>query len=148
MTKTKASPMSWHDRYRQLVKYKEKYGDTVVPTTFKNRGLSQWTMQQRRLYKTNSLPQHMVEMLESIGFVWRVTAKHRNIKQEAWDQKYEELLEYKNIYGDTLVSLTSPSYKSLARWVSNQRTAYHKNMLSDKRKEKLEAIGFRWRLRG
>ena len=61
----------------ELKKYKEKYGDTLVPSIYEdNPKLGTWVHHQRRQYKKfrEGKPCHITEeriqALESLGFVW------------------------------------------------------------------------------
>lgn len=84
-------------------------------------------------------PSAQRENLNQIGFVW-------DAQEAAWDERYDELVSYKKIHGDTLVCQAS----QLGNWVDNQRKEYqllqrgkHSN-LTNKRIGKLDQIGFVW----
>ena len=138
--------LEWDERYDELVAYKQKHGDTLVP--YKPEGLALWVTAQRTQYrllkegKHSVLTEDRVKKLNSIGFVW-------NTKEAAWEEHFAELLAYKEMHGDTLVS--EQINKRLAVWVVAQRTQYRllkeeeHSFLTDDRVEKLDSIGFVWR---
>ncbi|KAG7346386.1 helicase domain protein [Nitzschia inconspicua] len=69
----------WTMKYEELIKYKEKHGDTRVPQHYSdNRALGKWVAKQREQYKLLKKGKHSfltpdrLEKLNSIGFVWSV----------------------------------------------------------------------------
>ena len=71
---------------------------------------------------------------------------------EPWETRYNELLEFKRIFGHCNVPGKWERNKPLATWVCNQRQRYNGTNscrpLSKDQIEKLEAIGFHWTRRG
>ena len=141
----------WDERFDELVAYKEQHGDTLVPidlrrdSNSKYYDLAQWVHTQRTQYrflqegKHSHLTEERMQNLNQIGFVW-------DAQEAAWDERYDELVSYKKIHGDTLVCQAS----QLGNWVDNQRKEYqllqrgkHSN-LTNKRIGKLDQIGFVW----
>ena len=67
-------PLSWEERFQQLVEYKQKHGHTVVPQLYPELGM--WVHRQRRDYKKmvagrkNYMTPEKLEKLQSIGFVF------------------------------------------------------------------------------
>ena len=103
---------------------------------------------QKRLYdegRTSSLNEKKIEALEDIGFDW---GKRKG--DILWEQKFQQLLSYKNAFGDCHVPIKWPQDRTLGRWVSTQRKEY-KNMkenkrtlMSEDRLRRLQEIGFAW----
>ena len=97
--------------------------------------------------RKSSMTGERVHMLEAVGFAW---AKRKG--PEAWESKYTELELYKNRNGDCLVPTKYSENKALGRWVSTQRAQFKlleegkKNTLTEDRKNRLEELGFVWRL--
>lgn len=128
---------------QQLLTYKKQFGDCLVshtksPEEF--RRLASWVSKQRTNYREGKLSQEDISLLEGIGFVWKAETSALSSRY------YQQLLEYKERFGDCLVSQTkSPEeYKNLAAWVSAQRMKYRKGKLSKEVIEQLDAIGFVW----
>lgn len=74
---------SWDERYKQLLEYKARFGNTNVPKKWpENRQLGIWVMNQRTQYqrwlmgKPTTLTTERRELLESIGFD---AGKYRNL---------------------------------------------------------------------
>jgi len=61
-----------------------------------------------------------------------------------WEERYSELLCYKERYGNCDVPQRWPENQGLGIWVSNQRQAKKKGKLSQERIRRLENIGFAW----
>lgn len=59
-----------------------------------------------------------------------------------WDERFGELVAYKEVYGDANVPDSWPENKQLAAWVSNQRHLSKKGKLFDTRISRLESVGF------
>ena len=65
-------------RLAELREYKSKFGDTLVPITYENRGLAQWVSRQRlkyhQLHRTGVRPygfsEERIAALDDLGFVW------------------------------------------------------------------------------
>mmetsp|Transcript_29296 Transcript_29296/g.64594 ORF Transcript_29296/g.64594 Transcript_29296/m.64594 type:complete len:559 (+) Transcript_29296:454-2130(+) len=152
--KQRSTSSAWSDRFCQLVEYSRAHGDCNVPQKYpENASLGIWVNKQRMEYKLfqegkkSSMTLERIQKLESIGFVW---AKRKG--PEAWETKFRELVLYKEEHGDCLVPTKYTRNKALGRWVSTQRAQFKlwdegkKSTLTDGRKERLENIGFVWRL--
>jgi hypothetical protein len=63
-----------------------------------------------------TMSQYRIEQLQSLGFTWKVAAP-----PVGWDQRFQELLEYKRLNGDCNVPQTYPENRPLGRWVMKQR---------------------------
>ena len=65
-------------RLAELREYTAKFGDTLVPITYDNRGLAQWVSRQRlkyhQLHRTGVRPygfsEERIAALDDLGFVW------------------------------------------------------------------------------
>ena len=122
--------------------------------------LSWWVKIQRELYANTTrpadtltvrarprqtMPQHRIAQLESIGFEWRV----RPVALK-WEDRLAELESYKREHGDCNVPQNYPPNRVLGKWVMKQRGFYYdkvrgkKSPLSDERQQKLNGIGFCW----
>lgn len=78
-----------------------------------------------------------------------------SLHEIAWNQRYNELVEYKRLNGDCLVPQTYKPNKKLGYWVMQQRRQYRlqsdgkrsslDGRVGAKRKQLLDEIGFVWR---
>jgi hypothetical protein len=109
--------------------------------------------------KKNSLDPEKVKLLEDAGFVWKVLPGMTPVKKKPkcenkWQERYEELLRYKDIHGNTMVTKPKNMFKGdkwfeLANWVSTQRAHYNNTLkgkakMSPERIKLLEEAGFAW----
>jgi len=139
----------WEKRYQELVEYKNKFGDCNPSHSGEYSELWSWVFVQRRMYslklagRNSSMSDKRIEALESIGFIF-------NLHEDVWNKRFNELKEYRSIYGDCLVPKLFPSNPALAKWVDQQRTQYkhlqdgRHSHLSPDRMQQLEDIGFVW----
>ena len=134
----------WEEGYAHLVTYKKREGHCLVPQDYKEDGypLGQWVSKQRIAKKKNLLAPDRIERLDALGFVWDPLAA-------AWEEGYAHLVKYKERKKDCLVPLR---YKAddgylLGQWVYRQRIAKKKNLLAPDRIERLDDLGFVWKLR-
>lgn len=101
------------------------------------------------------LTEERMKVLSSIGFVWDVVQADNDAR---WKKRFQELIEWKSINGHCNV----PQSTDLGKWVKMQRENKHeadlkkagttpvrkkpKPCLSQDRIDKLESIGFQWRV--
>jgi len=88
---------------------------------------------------------HRINALNKIGFVWSVT-------DQIWDNNFEELKKHHAKHGT--FNITHKQNRKLATFISRLRTAMsHRNEglvqqeLTQERIDKLDSIGFTWKLR-
>ena len=138
-------------RFGELEEYKREHGDCIVPRDYKkNPQLASWVGNQRSAYARSlgknqkgilEISAERVEALNNIGFEWKLRDRLE------WDERYDELLAYKQTHGDTLVPYKP---EGLALWVMVQRKQYRlrqegeHSSLTEDRVEKLNSIGFVW----
>lgn len=91
--------------------------------------------------KKKRLSQERIAQLDNVGFAWSHDKQYKS-----WDERFNDLQEYKRVNGNTRVPRSSGS---LGEWVHMQRKMYHKNdkNFMAKRAPKLDSIGFEWRTR-
>jgi hypothetical protein len=72
------------------------------------------------------------------------------LKSEKWDERFQELLQFREEYGHCLVPHNWAGNKELAQWVKRQRYQFklrcdgQRNMLTDDRFQALEEVDFVW----
>jgi hypothetical protein len=79
--------------------------------------------------------------LEAVAFVWDAIA-------DGWDARFELLTAYHAAHGDCAVPqrfAAADGFK-LGQWVDKQRRAYKAGKLTPEHVERLEAVGFEWRV--
>jgi hypothetical protein len=142
----------WEHRVREMKQYKEKHGDCSVPYHYgENKALGKWVSRQREFYKfklaglRSSLTNGRVKELEDIGFAWKVRDRTDYVP---WEQRIQELKEYKEKHGDCKIPKAFPQNKKLGKWMDHQKSFYslkkngQPSPLTDDRMKELETIGF------
>ena len=136
----------WQQQFEALVEFRDQNGHCMVPVDYPdNPSLSIWCQKQRLNYKSGLLSEEYTEKLRSIGFVF-------SVYDAAFERGLDRLRAYKEIHGDCRVP-RSYSDKELVSFVHRQRNQYKRRMngysssLTEERIEKLEDLGFEWRVR-
>ncbi|CAB9518487.1 helicase [Seminavis robusta] len=139
----KAPKKEWDDWIADLREYKSQHGTVNVPARCKEHpSLSTWVANLRR---RKTLTDEQRAQLTQLGFMWKCAGRGRLSKD--WDVMFERLLEYKKQNGNCMVPQNREKYPHLSLWVKNQRADYHKGTLDEGRQERLEDVGFVWRVR-
>ena len=133
---------TWEDRFKELCAYKERFHNTRVPARWpENRQLGAWVVDQRHDRRRGKIRLEHEQQLNEIGFEWDLTEKD----PAGWDRMFAELQRYKEEHGTCRVPLDS-EHRNLAHWCQAQRRRLRSGRLLDRRKKKLEEIGFEWSL--
>lgn len=148
----------WSERFEELLQYKKENGHCCVPQNQKdNSCLARWVKRQRYQYKlflegdqSSTMTQERVDALDRAGFVW-------DIHETAWEARFYELTQFVQSKGHCNVPSSYSLNPQLATWVKCQRRQYKaycdgdsKNRhtcLSIDRIDRLEALGFEWKLK-
>jgi hypothetical protein len=140
----------WNMKYAQLVEFKRKKGHCMVPQKYEqDKTLGMWVSHQRNYHKINRLRQDRKMWLDEIGFVWKRDGAHTmNQQDKLWYQQYAKIVEFKRKNGHCLVKKCYEQDKSLAHWVSTQRTIHINDKIRLNRKRLLDEIGFAWKDEG
>ena len=72
--------------------------------------------QEDRTRRSSPLTQERIDFLKEIGFAW--TIRSRDSLGESWNQRYNELTEFRNEYGHCNVPSRYPPNPELGVWVS------------------------------
>ena len=100
-------------------------------------------MKQKKDKGQNTLlTEEMIESLNKEGMIWDDVAKFQ------WNMKYGELKAYIAKEGHPNVPQSKGEHYKLGQWVSNQRKSYNNGKLSQECVTKLNAVDFKWKLRG
>jgi len=147
--------MKWEQMFEKLLEYEKQFGNTLVPNRYRaDPSLGAWVSTQRRQYKaiqtgkceSSTMSQERIRRLEAIGFVWK-TADPRHVP---WEDRFNELLAFKEKYGHVQVPIGFEDNVKLANWVSTQRQEAklrrqgRPSRLTQERIDMLDDIGFVW----
>lgn len=133
----------WNRMLGKLKAYKQQHGNCLVPRRYAQDKLGLWVGNVRARNRDNLLTSEQKLELDGIGFIWKVKLD----PDDQWNIMFERLKDYKDRMGDCLVPQKYPEDKALGVWVASQRSSNKANTLTEERKEKLDSIGFVWRLK-
>mmetsp|Transcript_14493 Transcript_14493/g.23723 ORF Transcript_14493/g.23723 Transcript_14493/m.23723 type:complete len:497 (-) Transcript_14493:67-1557(-) len=147
----------WEKRLVELKAFRAEHGHCDVPIDHPS-GLGVWVSTQREHahWNKDEIPTERIESLDAVGFNWNRWGHSRTKnRQDAWDTQFIKLTEFIREQGHSNISQHDKEHGKLGKWVKNQRYEYRKFMnkglgpsrLGRDRIEKLESIGFQWRLR-
>jgi len=121
--KTTSYDLKWMEKYTELLEFKKATGHTMVPVFWKkNKSLGQWVGRLRTHYAQNNISQDRVDLLDDIGFVWRINSADasNSLSQRKWDKMFCHLETFKRTYGHVEVH-TSYQLNGLGTWLAVQR---------------------------
>jgi len=143
----------WHQRFLSLKKYKEEFGNCIVPGSEKEYAdLFSWVSELRR--GQDKLPHDLKHKLDEIGFEWDGLHRMDSAADEDWNRMFFELSQFKVINRHTNVAAwsTDPRACRLAEWCDQQRYHYEDiwadrySPLTEDRIKQLNQLGFDWTL--
>mmetsp|Transcript_33143 Transcript_33143/g.97763 ORF Transcript_33143/g.97763 Transcript_33143/m.97763 type:complete len:713 (-) Transcript_33143:38-2176(-) len=149
--------LKWSERFEQLKAFKQKHTHCIVPRNYDEEnmeGLGKWIAQQRHAYrllkdgKPTTMTAERVQQFNDLGMVWSILKQSTKPRAErkSWQERFEELLAYKEEKGTTSVPQSYPG--GLGNFVHQQRTMYQKykagkkSMMNAEKEKKLRDIGF------
>lgn len=126
----------WEEHFQELKLFKKMEGDCLVPiyfTTSNGIKLGSWVRSQRN--SKTKMQSSRKAKLDLMGFIW-------DVDEYKWDLSFNELLKYKELFGDTNVKrgYQTSFGTSLYTWALKQGA--HFDDLSNKKKKSLRDIGF------
>lgn len=130
---------NWERSYRKLAIYFELNGHSSASQLIK--GVGPWLSAQRVLYRRHELSDTKTILLQNLEVVWNPSEKH----QDNWQVKFEKVKAFYEKNGHCNVPRRDCPDPGI--WVSAQRTAYRKELLSPNRIKALNSINFQWKLR-
>jgi hypothetical protein len=136
---------AWNKRIGQLREFKVQFGHCLVPSKYPgNPKLGWWVSTQRssyRLYqegRPTSITAERIQELDEIGFKWDTAAA------AAWNERLEELREFKVQFGHCIVPCKYPANPKLGWWASKQRyfcNLYQEGKPTTMTAERIRALG-------
>jgi len=148
----------WSEKYEEMVAFKEENGNCDLPL---GHSLYAWVMYQKQAFKSGKLAEDRIDLLRQINFnLDRPSRASRKSAGEAlspmatekvdrdeylselWEKSYNEMVEYKEKYGNCKIPVNYAANPSLGAWAFAQKMAHKKDKLSEERVQKLTDIGF------
>jgi len=131
----KTEQLAWLVRYASLRRYYSKSGSgalsNISSDDISGQRLALWANNQRKQYsnltsgKKSTMTKRRVDMLDGIGFDWKL---QRPGRKEEWEEMKIELIEFKEKFGHCFVPA---AYPQLGQWVLLQRQLYQQSRRSD-----------------
>ncbi len=135
----------WLDMFDRLQAYHAKHGHCRVPDEWpSDPKLARWVRTQRARHSQHKLSPERVAKLGDINFDWVPARDMDEIERRTWAEMFARLELYREKYGDTLVPQSWKTDRSLAGWVSKQRTNFSRGLILPERIQRLQQIGFEW----
>ena len=142
--------MDWEEWYLLAVRYRDKYGDLLIPRDYvcpTGEKLGRWIERQRAKYNRvptirGYLEPWQIEMLSRIGMVWKLEYRRD------WEEWLEQLDRYIAAHGNADVPHEYvQSRYGLGDWLAKQRLSYAAGRLTEQEIADLEDRGVKWRSR-
>jgi hypothetical protein len=161
----------WNFMFKKLKEYKDVHGDCLVNVLYQcddGTPLGRWVAYQRSQFleiKDVEMREQRQQALDSIGFVWIVKERNRQLPSPAdglqhastkerfnarWNVMFEKLKEYKSVHSHCRVPIRykCPDGTPLGAWVSTQRRQGSSDSeISVQHRKALDDIGFVWQAR-
>ncbi len=130
----------WERMFKELLKFKKQHGHVNVSQKSREYPkLAAWVAKQRFDKKKNRpILATRAHRLDELGFTWAFSPP------ASWEQRFDELLAYRQQHGNCNVPQHWKENKQLGKWVNTQRTQLKRGKMEVGRKTKLDSIGFFW----
>ncbi|MDT3740977.1 MAG: helicase associated domain-containing protein [Candidatus Kapabacteria bacterium] len=131
----------WEKGYKMLLENFKEFGTCKIKKEHKNfNAYKSWALYQRT--NKDKLSKYQIDKLNKIGFEWRSW-------DEIWEDNYQKLLNFKNKYGTSNISLKDylsnddiKEIRKINSWTKGQRRDFHENQLTEYRANKLMELDF------
>lgn len=129
---------NWFDEYCMFIK---ESNSNIVTKSHPDKGLYNWVVSTRTLYRKNLLSEDKIELLKEVGFVFDVLS-------EQWFKSFESWKIFLMVNErEPSTSSENPMEVSLAKWCFQQRRLKKSEKIDLYRKELLDKANFKWSLR-
>ena len=130
----------WERMFKELLEFKKQHGHVNVSQKSREYPkLAAWVAKQRFDKKKNRpILATRAHRLDELGFTWAFSPP------ASWEQRFDELLAYRQQHGNCNVPQHWKENKQLGKWVNTQRTQLKRGKMEVGRKTKLDSIGFVW----
>jgi superfamily II DNA or RNA helicase len=143
---------NWEDRLAEVAAFKAQHGHCDIPLKYpENPKLGRFVNNTRTHRNSGKLAADRIAKLDALGFVWS-SSRRSEVGEDgisaAWRARFEELRNYKAVYGDCNVPAKWSANRQLGNWVSMQRELKKHEALQPEHVKLLEDLGFAWRAIG
>ena len=113
----------WYKKYNEAKKYKEKYDNLLIPTSYLTEDgtlLGEWLQRQRYIYQKNKLSLERIIALSNIGMVWNTRlSRGVNAYLEELQNSENPIIIDKNINSDILKRISLIELQSKIKLVTD-----------------------------
>ena len=118
---------AWDRRYSELQAFHADNGHCQVPMIHPS-GLGVWVKNQKREYRRLETGEHSTLSRDRLEKLHALSFTFSRSRKEAWEEKYNELVEFYREHGHSNVPENYEANPSLGSWCANQRTAYRRHL--------------------
>lgn len=137
----------WEQMLAALNDFSREHGHCRVPTKWaQNPQLASWVAVQRARKTAGKLLKFREQALDAIGFSWVAGRTGGHPQRDAWATMFSRLSAFHASHGHTMVPQNYPADKKLGWWVTTQRRNRRRGKLSADQIERLDGLGFPWKL--
>ena len=134
------------DQWKEMVEAFDAFvrctGHGAVPAHYpENPPLGRWVAMIRYRRKIGELDPTFVDQLDRKGFCW-------SAGERVWEEMFRKLLAFRQEFGHCDAPTTRKDDSGLGGWVARQRLRYRQGTLDANRVQRLEEIGFKWKVYG
>lgn len=108
--------------------------------------IAEWCVEQRQKFKKDKLSDDKRIKLEALGFCFDTIDKTWD---KLWDEQFNNLCEFRKLFPDRWPNKNEQFFDGdkLGYWCQRQRGYFKKNKLAMWKKDKLDEIGFPWKIK-
>mmetsp|Transcript_27590 Transcript_27590/g.38910 ORF Transcript_27590/g.38910 Transcript_27590/m.38910 type:complete len:205 (-) Transcript_27590:32-646(-) len=110
-------------------------GGTTLSNEYINQNMDGLVVEGKKCYLLDGKPLHFK--------VSKNKPKNGDF-QKRWNQSYQALSQFKDFYGHSQVTRSTPGFQELGNWVAEQRRKLKKGKITLKQFEALNDLGFEW----
>lgn len=114
---------NWIDRYNELKEFKEKNGHTRVSEK-ENKSLHEWAKAMRCQYNRYNGNQRDCYITEDQFNQLKEIELDSSLRESKFDQRFKELMEFKEQHGHCVVPSNYPLNTKLSNWCQTQKRQY------------------------
>lgn len=113
----KLADLLWMDNYKRLVAF-QKCNEHLQVSASDDKALALWVTNQRSYQRAGTLSEDRKQLLNDLGFVWRISAPHnKQLAESRWMDRYNRLVAFHDQHGHFRVP--SSESKELNVWMNN-----------------------------
>jgi len=124
---------NWDEMFGKLEDFKRQFGHAWVSDSHHDVQLHYWLTYQRKLHWRGKLEAEKVSRLAALGV---------DMRNKSWNEKYAQLVAFREKHGHLRVSKHFTTDKQLINFVKGLRRC--RDSISAERRESLDEIGFIW----